>query len=107
MEELRGHRAECAARHDDWAFGTERAARSDRNRRGDRLQDRQFRLDAAAVEQNGFNRFRYPVAANAFRAVTGHQADDETANDRHRDDEISQMMTDWRHRLGRDSLVEK
>ena len=47
------------------------------------------------------------MAANALRAVSGHQANDEAANDRHRDDEISQMVADRRHHFGRESLVEK
>ena len=52
MEELGEERAEGAAGHDDRAFGAERAAGADRDRRGERLQDGDPRLDPAAVEQD-------------------------------------------------------
>ncbi len=58
MEELRDHRAERAAGHDDRAFGAERSAGADGDRRGERLEDRQARLNLAAVDQDGFDGFR-------------------------------------------------
>ena len=44
MEELRDQRSERAAGHDDRPFGAERAARSDRDRRRQRLEQRHLRL---------------------------------------------------------------
>ena len=44
-----------------------------------RLQNRQPRLHFAAVDQNGFERFRNAVSANAFRAVARHESDDQAA----------------------------
>ena len=94
MKELRGHRSEGSTGHDDGAFGAERSTRTDRNCRRNRLQNRQLRLDTAAVEQNRFDRFGYSVTANALRSVSRHQADDEAAQDRYCNNEDPKMMAD-------------
>src|SRR6267154_659882 len=81
MEELRDHRADSAAGHDNGAFGSEGSAGADGDRRGDGLEDGDFGLDAAAVDQNGFYGFGNAVTADAFRAVAGHDADNQRAGD--------------------------
>src|SRR6185437_10072512 len=68
-------------RHDDRPFGAERAARADRDRRGQRLQDGDLDIEAAAAEQDGFDRFRDAMAADLVGAVAGHQSDDDAADD--------------------------
>ena len=79
MEELRDQRSERAAGHDDRPFGAERPARADRDRGRQRLEQRDLRLDAAAVDQDRFDRFGNAVAADALRAVARHHADDQRA----------------------------
>ena len=93
VKQLRDHRPDRAARHDDRAFGAERAARPDRDRRRDRLQHRQPRLHLAAVDQNRFERFRNAVTANAFRAVARHEADDQAAAYRNQHREPAQVVS--------------
>ncbi len=92
MEELRDQRSDRAPGHDDRPFSTERSARSNRDRRGKRLEQRDPRLDAAAVDQNRFDRLRNPVAADALGPVAGHDADDQCADNRHQDDQRAEMM---------------
>jgi hypothetical protein len=57
-------RAEGAPRHDDRAFRTEGAASADGNRRGERFEQGDFELYAAATEQNGLQSFRNAVPAD-------------------------------------------
>ena len=86
-------RPDRAARHDDRAFGAERPARSDRDRRRKRLQNRQPRLHFAAVDQDRFERFRNAVPANALGAVSRHEADDQAAGDGDQHREPAEMVS--------------
>src|SRR5262249_5228435 len=79
MKKLRDHRAESSAGHDDRTLGAEWTARTDGNCRRNRLKNRNFRFNPAAVDQDGLNRFRDAVAPDALRAVASHDADDQRA----------------------------
>ena len=57
-----------------------------------RLQKRDFRLDAAAIDQNRFNRFRNAVSADSLRAVARHHADDQRSGDRHENAVNTEMV---------------
>ena len=80
MEELGEKRANGPAGHDDRPFRAEGAAGADGDRRGERLENRDLRLDQAAAEQDRFQRFGDAVAADFLRAVARHQTDDQRAN---------------------------
>ncbi len=86
MKELRKERADRAARHDNRPFGAEGAPGTDGNRRGQWFQHGDFRLHAAAAEENGFERFGNAMAADLFRAVASHQTDDQSTGHRHGND---------------------
>ncbi len=82
MEALREQRTDRAAGHDDGAFGAERPAAADRDRRGQRLEDCHFRLHPAAADQDRLDRFGNAVAADLLRTEPRHQPDHETAQRR-------------------------
>ncbi len=82
---LRDQRADRAARHDDRPLRAERTAGADRDRRRERLQNRDLDVQAGAADQDRFDRFRNAVAADLLGAVTRHQADDQRADHRHAD----------------------
>jgi hypothetical protein len=107
MEELRDQRSNRAAGHDDRSFRAERSARPDRDRRGNRLEHGDLRLDAAAVDQDRFDRLWNAMAANAIRAVARHQADDQRPGHRHQDDERSEVVARRRHQVGGEALEEE
>ncbi len=83
LDPLRQQRTEGAAGHDDRTFRAERAAGADGDGGGDGFEYGDARLDARAVQQDGFNGFGNAVAANLVRAVAGHDADDDAADDRY------------------------
>ena len=87
-----------AARHDDRAFGAERTARPDRDRRRNRLQHRQPRLYFAAVDQDGFQRLRNAVAANPLGAVVRHQSDHQSAGHRDQHRQPAQVVSRRRNK---------
>ncbi len=82
---LRDQRAERAARHDDRAFGAERAAAADHDARRQRLEHRHLRRHAALAEQDRLDRLRNAVAADLLGAEARHQPDDQPADHRHHD----------------------
>ena len=92
MQELRDERSKRSARHDDRSFGAERTTGSDRDRRRKRLQHRELWLDAAAVDQNRFDRFRDAVAANAVGSIPRHQPDDDAPYDGDDDHEATEHV---------------
>ncbi len=57
-----------------------------------RLEQRDLRLDAAAVDQNRLDGLGNAVAADALRSVPRHEADDERADHRHDDDEQAEVV---------------
>src|SRR5438874_889596 len=69
MEELGDHGAERGAGHDDGAFGAKRPAGTDGDGAGERFEYREFRLDLAAVDEDGLNGFRNSVTADALGTV--------------------------------------
>src|SRR6185437_8486554 len=83
LEPLGDEGANGAARHNDGAFRAEGAARTDGERGRDGFQDGDLGLDARSAKQDGFNGLGNAVSANFVRAVVGHEADDETADDGH------------------------
>ncbi len=99
-------RAQRAAGHDDGAFGAERAAGADGNGGGERLENGDLRLNAAAAEENGFQRLRNSVAANLLRAEARHESDNERAHDRHQHDRNSQVVALRHRRQVRKAVVE-
>src|SRR2546427_1745025 len=107
MEELRGHGPECPTRHDDRAFRTERTSRSDGDGRRNRLEDRELRLNTAAVEKDGFDCFRNAVATNSLGSVSRHETNNQAPENRHSDHEDSEMMAERRHQLARYALVKE
>ncbi len=92
MKELRDHGAEGAAGHDDRALGAKRPAGTDRNCRREWFEKRDFRLDAAAIDENCFDRFRNAVAADALRAIARHHANDERAANRNKNAVETEMV---------------
>ena len=84
VEHLGDDGAEGAAGHDDRPFRAERTAGADRDGRRQRLEDRDLRLHPALADQNGLNGFGDAVPANALRAVTGHETDDQACRRRGR-----------------------
>ena len=67
-KQLREQRAERAAGHDDRPFGAERSADADRDRRRQRLEHRDLRLDAAAADQDRLDGLGDAVAADPARS---------------------------------------
>ena len=106
-EELRDHRAERAAGHDDRSFGAERPARADGDGAGERLEYGDLRLHLAAVDQNGFDGFRNAVAADAFRAIARHQADDQRPRDGNQHLPKPQVVARGRDQRGAPALEEE
>ena len=82
MHKLADQRSHCTAGLNNRTFSTKRTACSDRDRRRDRLQNRDFGLDPAAVDQDGFHGFRNAVPANLVGAVPRHNTDDDAPNHR-------------------------
>ena len=72
-----------------------------------RLEDGKPWLHFAAADQNGFDGLRDAVAANAFRAVTRHQADDQAAGDGHQHGPPAQMVPCGRDQCAAEALVIK
>ena len=76
-KQLREQRADRAAGHDDRAFGAERAAAADRDRRGQRLQQRDLGRQPALAVEDRLDRFGNAVAADLVGAEPRHQPDDQ------------------------------
>ena len=85
LEELRKQRTDGAAGHDDRAFGTERAAAADGDRRRQGFQHRDFRRHPAAADQDRLDGLGNAVPADLLGAIADHEADHETANGWSRD----------------------
>ena len=83
LSNLADQRSERAAGGDDRAFGAERAAGADGDGGRERLEKGEPGRDAALVEQDLLHRLGDAVAADAGRAVAGHQPDDDPP--RHRE----------------------
>ncbi len=92
VEGLTDERADRSASLNDRALRAKRTAGADRNGRRNRLEDRYTRRDPAAVEQHRFHGFRNAVALDFRRAVLGHDADNESANDWNDDDHPAEMV---------------
>lgn len=75
MKELRDQGANCPAGHDNRSLRAERTTGPDRDSRGKWLQKREPRLHTASGKEDGFDRLRNAVAANAFGPVARHPAD--------------------------------
>src|SRR5204863_5781941 len=100
VQELRDQRSDGAARHDDRALGAEWAARPDGDGRGKRFEQGDFRLDAAAVDENRLDRLGNAVSADALGAEAGEEPDHERAGNRHQDYPAAERVRrrrDWRH----------
>jgi len=100
VKELRNHRSERAAGHDDGAFRTKRSARPDGNCRRERFEERDLGFHAAAVNQYRFNGLRNPVTTDSFGTVPRHDSDDQRAADRNEEAVPTQMISDRRNHRG-------
>ena len=78
--ELSGNGAERTASCDDWAFCSERTARSYCDCRGYQLQEEHARGDSASTEQDILHDFRNSMSANCGRPVSRHDSDDQCAD---------------------------
>ena len=107
VERLADQRADRSARLNDRAFRAERAAGADRNGRRDGLQDGHTRGDPAAVEQHRLHGFRNAVALDFRRAVLGHDAHNEAADDRNDDDHPAEMVVLRAGEIGRPAMEEE
>ena len=105
--DLADDRAERAAGLNDRPFGAERAARTDRDGRRKRLENGDFRFDAAARDEYRFHRFRNAVAFDFRRAVLHHQADDQTADHRHEDHPRPQLVRFRAAKAKRPDVIER
>ena len=79
VQVLREDRSGSASGHDDRSLGTERSARADADRGGDRLQQRDPRLDTALPDEDHLDRLGHPVTADLLRSEPRHQTDDQAA----------------------------
>ena len=75
-------RSDGPSGHDDRALGAERAAGSDRDGRGQRLQNGDLAADPALADQDRLDGFGNAVPPYLFGPEARHQADDETPRDR-------------------------
>ena len=105
VERLREQRAEGAARHDDRPFGAERPAGADGDGRRQGLQNRHLERHPAAADENRFQRLGDTVAADALRAVPGHQTHDQPAADRDRERPRAQPVRRRRDEGPRDLVI--
>ena len=105
VERLREQRAEGAARHDDRPFGAERPAGADGDGRRQGLQNRHLERHPAAADENRFQRLGDTVAADALRAVPGHQTDDQAAGDGSQYGPGAEVIPGGRYHRDRDLVV--
>ena len=98
--------AQRAARGDDRSFGSERTSGADGNRRRERLEQRDARGDAAAIQEHLLHRLGDPVPADGGRSVAGHQADDDPADHRDGDDPSAEPIGGGTRVLRAETAVE-
>ncbi len=106
VKDLPDQRSHGAAGLNDGTLRAERAARPDGNGRRDGLQNRHPRLNAAAIEQHRLHGLGNAVSPDFRRAVLGHDSDDESADDRNRDDPQPQMIVTSAGEVGHEAAVE-
>ena len=104
MEGLSDDRSDRAPRHDDRSLGPEWPARADRDRRRDRLEDRDLRAHPAPADQDRLHRLGDAVPPDPLRPVTGHQPDDQPAQHRHQHRGPAQRVVRRRAWLEREVL---
>ena len=92
VQHLAYQRSDRSPGLDDRPLRAKRAARANRDRRRNRFQQRDLRLNPAAVDQHRFHRFRNPVPFDLRRAIFRHDANDEPAHHRNQDHPRAQMM---------------
>jgi hypothetical protein len=86
-KQLPDHRAQRAARGDDWALRAERPARADRDRGRQRLEEHHLRRHAALVEEHLLHRLGNPVPANRLRSIARDEPDENRSDNRDDDHE--------------------
>src|SRR5579875_2378573 len=84
-EELTNDGTHGATSEDDRSLGTEWAAGPNADRTGNRFQHSEARLDPTSVHEDPLHRFGNPVAPDLLGAEPRHQADHQSAPDRHDD----------------------
>ena len=82
-QQLAHNGANRSARDDHRPLRAERSARTDGDRRRNRLQHRNARLNSSAAEDDGLHSLGHAVPANLGRQITRNHADDQTADHRH------------------------
>ena len=106
-QHLADQRPERAARRDDRSFRAERSARSDRDRGGDRLEQRDASRNAAAVQQDLLHRLGNSVAADRGRSVPGHQPDDDAAQHGNQHHPTAELVRCGRHVFSAEPSIER
>ena len=88
-------------------FGTKGTARSDRNRRRDRLQDCNSGLNTAAVGQHRLHGFRNSMAFDLGGAVLRHETNNDAADDWRHNNPGSKMVEPGSGEIGSEAVIEK
>ena len=107
MKDLADQRAYRAPGLDDRSFGAERPAGANGNRGRERFEDCDSRRNAAPVHQNRLHGLRNPVAFNLGGSILGHEADDETSNDRSDDRPQTKMVQPGTREVKPESVKEE
>jgi hypothetical protein len=93
MQYLPNQRTQCATCLNDRTFGAKRAAGTNRDGGGNRLEQRDLWLNPAAVHQDRFHRFRDSMALDFRTSVLRHHANDQATDHRHHNHPPSQMVS--------------
>ena len=92
MNKLPNQRTDGTARLNNGSFRSEGSPSADRNRRGDRLQNRNPWLNTAAIDQHCFHCLGNSMALDLGGSILRHEADNDSANHRHHDDPRTKMI---------------
>ncbi len=107
MQVLRENRTERSARHDDRPLSAERTTGADTDRRRNRLQQGNIRVDAAAPGEDRLYGLGHAVTTDLLRTEPRHDADHHTATDWSAQNQPPRMvLRSWCHQVDGPSLVE-
>ena len=107
MKRLPDQRTNRAASLNDRSFRPKRAAGADGNRCGNRFQDRNPRLNAAAVHHHRLHGLGYAVPFNLRRSILRHEANDDSANHRNRDHPQPKLIVARAYELSDEAVVKE
>ena len=106
VKDLPYQRSHGASGLNDGTFRAEGAAGSNRDGGRNGLENRHSRLNAAAIEQHRFHGLGNAVSPDFRRPILRHDSDDESADDRNRDDPQPQMIVTSAGKVGHKAAVE-